>query len=90
MTLSQNQRGSSHIVALLVVVVVAGIAFAGYRVMNRDSIVASSVPAVSTSKVPATLKSKSDVEKANASLDSTAIDSSVDPGQLDGDINSLL
>ena len=87
-----NQRGSSHVVLVLAVVVIAAVGIIGYRVtQNQDP------AAVSTSTTPATtsedsgaINSKADLKDAEASLDNTAIDSSVNPDQLDDDINALL
>jgi hypothetical protein len=87
---SLNQTGASHIVALLglAVIVVAGVV--GYRVMSANQ---SDEPTVSisdsTTSEPDAIKSKADARQADAALDSTSIDSGVNPGQLDEDINSL-
>ncbi|MDB5164774.1 MAG: hypothetical protein JWL89_400, partial [Candidatus Saccharibacteria bacterium] len=40
--------------------------------------------------VPATLKSASDVRKADKALDNTAIDGQVNPNRLDSDLDALL
>ncbi len=91
MKYSLNQRGSSQLVAILAVAVIAAVGVVGYRVVSQPSNEQSSTPVVSSSaKVPTTIKSKSDVRKADAALNSTAIDSSVNPNQLDSDLNSLL
>lgn len=87
-----NQRGSSYIVAILAVGVVAGVGVIGYRVVNKPVTTDSTSPLVSNSstKVPTTIKSKADVRKADAALSTTAVDGSVNPAQLDSDLNSLL
>ncbi len=92
MKYSLNQRGSSHIVALLAVVVVAGVGVIGYRVMSKPATSASNSPLASNSsaEVPTTFKTKADVRKADAALSKTAVDGSVNPAQLDDDLNSLL
>ena len=90
MKIAQNQRGSG---LLAVVMVVAFLAIAGavaYRVSNNTQYASTSNTPVSRSTtVPATINSKPDLIRADATLDSTAIDSSVNPNQLDSDLNSL-
>ena len=90
MKISDNQAGASHIVALFAVLVIAAVGFVGYRVLNSNSDTADSTTLSSSSKEPATIKSKADFNAASKSLDNTAVDSSVDPGSLDSDLNSLL
>ena len=84
-----NQRGSSHLVLILAVIVLAGVSFAGYRVMNSSE---ASTPDVVSSKAgePDSIKSTADVKKASAALEDTAIDGPVNPAQLDSDMQSLL
>lgn len=88
--LISNQRGSSHIVAVLGVLVIALVAFAGYRVLNTVEPEASSDTAVvSENKIPSKIDSDADVKKAENALNSTAIDSDINPDTLNDDINSL-
>ena len=87
-----DQRGSSHIAAILAVVVVAAIGVVGYRVANKnsDTTTASTVSGyATTSEAPSTIKTRADVTKASAALDSTSIDT-VNPDQLDSDLSSIL
>jgi hypothetical protein len=84
-----NQKGSGHIVAIVGVLVIAVVAFAGYRVLSASKTDASNdTSAVKTSSAevaaPATVKTKADVTKATSALDSTEID-----GSLNSDINNL-
>jgi uncharacterized protein (UPF0333 family) len=81
-----NERGVGHLVALLVVAVVLAVGFVGWRVMNSKTTEDS---AVSTSG-PSKLKTKADVVKAANELEATNVDSTVNPDDLDSDINSLL
>lgn len=86
-----GQRGSSHIVLILAVVVIAAVGVAGYRVMQTDEpIVTNTTLPPRNTDAPDSIKSSADLKKAEASLDSTANDSSINPNQLDEDINSLL
>lgn len=84
-----NQRGSSHLVAVLAVIVLVGVGAAGYRVMQMGN---TTSPDVVSSKAgePGSIKSTADVKKASAALDDTAIDGPVNPAQLDSDMQSLL
>lgn len=90
MNILTNQRGSSHLAALLGVAVIVVIGVVGYRVMkttDTGNIVSSATR--STSKAPDSIKSTADLKQAGSALDSTAIDGSVNPNQLDGELNSL-
>lgn len=92
-SLRNDQRGASHIVALIVVVLVAVVGFAGYRVMNAQKNVASNSSTNSSQKsvaTPTRIQSKEDVTQASKSLDSDQIDSTLDTTSLDADLNSLL
>lgn len=83
MKVSLNQRGSSHLVMLLVLGVIVAVGAVGYRVMNSTETYVPQ-PAVSTpeTKVPKDIKSNVDLKKASAALDSTNIDGDVNPNQL--------
>jgi hypothetical protein len=86
-----NQKGSSHIVVALAVVVIAVVAFAGYRVLQNNNADTTSDTTVSThAAAPNTLNSTNDVRKADRSLDDQSIDGQVNPNKLDDDLNSLL
>ena len=87
-SLRSNQQGIGHVVALLVLVLVAAVAFAGWRVMNANK--TSDTTAQTASQTPSVLKTKADVTKAANELDATSVDSTVNPDSLDSDINSLL
>lgn len=84
-----NQRGSSHIILVLAVIVVAAAGFAGYRVMNASQASPTSSLRSKTSE-PASIKSSADLHKASAALDATSIDGAVNPAELDSDMSALL
>lgn len=89
-TIFTNQKGSSHIVALLGVLVIALAGFAGYRVLQSSEPEAAHDTVVATdNRIPAKIDSTSDVRKADKALDSTQIDDGVNPDTLNDDINSL-
>lgn len=97
-----NQAGAAHLVAILAVVVVVAVAFAGYRVMQanqtaNDAVTTSakktaSSPSssVTSADAPAKIETKADVQQAAKTLDADALESDLDPAQLDADLNSLL
>ncbi len=85
-----NQRGSSHIVLILGVVVVVAVAAVGYRVVSSTDTGTANTSISAKTSEPASIKSSADIKKASAALDDTAIDGSVNPAQLDRDLNSLL
>jgi len=90
MSLHRNQQGFGHLVAFLIIATVLAVGVVGYRVSrNATATTTPSNPVVSNA-VPKTLKTKADLTKADKSLDATPIDSSVNPNQLDNDLNSLL
>ena len=89
-SLRLNQKGSSHIVALMGVLVIALAGFAGYRVLqSSEPEAAHDTVVVTDNRVPAKIDNTSDVRKADKALDSTPIDEGVNPDTLNDDINSL-
>lgn len=91
MSLHSNQVGSHLLVVVVFLAVVSGIGVVGYRVVQSANGPVASDNAVSTStKAPAAITTKADIQKADAALDDTAIDGGINPKQLDGDIDSLL
>lgn len=86
-SLRTHEHGVGHVAALLGLVVLAVVAFAGWKVMAGNKATDSTVQVSST---PATLKTKADVTKAANELDATGVDSTVNPDSLDNDLNNLL
>lgn len=85
----RNQQGSTPIVLALVVVVLAVVAVAGYRVATQDTVASNSDrPVAKQAAVPETISSKADVRKANQALSSTNPDA-INPNQLDSDLSAL-
>ena len=91
MKISHDQRGIAHVlVVVLLMAVVAGVAFAGYRVVkNNESETASLSSGQSLTAVPKKFQSTSDLVKASKALDATPIESGVNPSQLDSDLNAI-
>jgi predicted negative regulator of RcsB-dependent stress response len=84
-TMRFNSRGIAHLAFLILVVVVAVVGVVGWRVMDSNKVVPTA-----TKAVPTTLTSKKDVTKAATELDATDVDGSLNPDQLNSDLNSLL
>jgi len=87
-----NQSGSLVVVILLAVTVIAVAGFVGYKVANNSSTETqvSSEPASSATAAKAEIKSSADVKKAATELETTNVDTQVNPDELDSDINSIL
>lgn len=81
-----SQKGASHIIAVLAIVVIGVAGFVGYKVMNNEKTASNTDTAQST--LPEQLKTKQDIDQASTSLDE--FDSDLNPEQLDADLNSLL
>lgn len=90
----KNQSGLTHpLTLLLVLAVVAAVAFVGWRVMNQNKEVDNSADLPQpTAKVavPDKIQSVQDLDRAKAALSQTNVDSDVDPNSLNADLNSLL
>jgi len=89
--MKKTQHGIAHLSLLLLVVIAAVVGFAGYKVMqsnhNKD-LSSGTTPAVANTVQ--TIQSKADLNTAEASLNSQNLDSDLNPGQFDQDVNSLL
>jgi hypothetical protein len=67
------------------VFVVVAIGLIGVRVLNHKN-----VTTASTTPIPATIKSTTDIDQASKSLDGTTIDSSLNTDNLDKDLDAVL
>ena len=89
--LFHNQRGATHIVAVLVVIIVAVVGFAGYAVMHGGSKKdVAKIPVAPKSTAPAVFTSKADAQQAVKALDNDKLDQNLDTTALDSDIDALL
>ena len=81
--LLRNSQGAAHLLAIGIVIIAAVVLYGGYRVVtaNKDDKQASQNSKTVT---------KEDLQKADASLDDKSLDESLDPSQLDGDMQELL
>ena len=91
MSISKSQAGIGHVVAFLLVVVVAGVAFAGYTVYKAGQKSDTSTNTVASAAVPASIKTKADLTATGNYLDTTAseLNTSLDPSALDSAISPL-
>lgn len=88
--LTKNQQGFG-VLAILFVLVVLGVAVVvGLRVANPSGSLTSSLTGGTEKKIPTKINSASDVQKAANALDSTNVESDVNPNSLDKDLNSVL
>lgn len=90
---SINQQGFEAVIVGVVLLFVAVIGFAGFKVMsmNKSAETASSIPTTKVGAVPP-IKTKSDLSKIDKALESSAIetDKNLDSKALDADLETLL
>lgn len=90
-SLRKSQSGLGAIAILLVIVVIAVIGLAGYRVKsglyNSNS---SSSPSASSAAAPKAIKNKADLRQANRAVQSLPISKDLNPDQLNGNVQALL
>lgn len=89
MRIRNSQAGVGHIAAVLVIVVVAVIGFAGYTVYKAGQ---DKQVATDTAQTNTAIKTKADLNNAGKLLDNTAtqLDNDLNTSVLDGDIDQLL
>lgn len=88
-----NQTGSHLLAALVGLVVLAGIGFAGYTVMHHQpAATTSTTTTASSSTVPASIKTTADLTTTEHALDnaSSQVDGSLNDNSLNSDLNDLL
>lgn len=87
MALSHSERGAGHIVAVLLVVVVAVVGFVGYTVTKSQT---KQKEPVSTTQQ--TVDAVPDLKQADTTLDDTdkELQTSLDTSALDEDIDAML
>jgi uncharacterized protein (UPF0333 family) len=86
-----SQHGIAHLGLVLLLLVAAVIAFAGYKVAKNNSDDKVNTTASSAAGTSAqVIRTKADLDNAAATLNNTNIDSDVNPDSLNSDVNSLL
>ncbi|MEI6481226.1 MAG: hypothetical protein WCO19_02880 [Candidatus Saccharibacteria bacterium] len=87
---SEQQSGSSHMIAIFALVVVMAIGSIGFVLMNKTKTAEAPTATVATvEKAPATLKSKADVKEAKKAVDAIPVEKDLDASQFDADISAL-
>jgi uncharacterized protein (UPF0333 family) len=88
-----SQKGFGHLGLLLLVVVVAIIGLAGYKVAKNhsdNSKLNSSTGAAATAQLIPTIKNTADLKTAETTLNSQNVDGDLNPDSLNQDVSSLL
>ncbi|MBX4201453.1 hypothetical protein KW803_00960 [Candidatus Saccharibacteria bacterium] len=88
-----RQSGFAHLALVLLVLVMAVVAFAGYMVyQNRqDTTTANTTSTALTGDTSVkVINSASDLDDATNTLNGAAVDSDLNPDQLNSDISNLL
>jgi uncharacterized protein HemX len=90
---NRSEQGVGHLLLLLGVVVIAAIAFVGYRVAtdkNSSTSSKSSQATTAETAAPQAINNTKDLEQAQSAVNSSNLDSDLDSSQMDSDVNSLL
>lgn len=89
-----NQAGFEAVAVLVVLLVVAAVGFAGYKVLGSHKSADNSQQAAvtSTAKVPATIKTKADLTATSKALDQSGaqLDNDLNGSSLNSDLNAML
>lgn len=87
-----NQSGFGHIVLLVVVLMVAVVAFAGYRVWSNQQAADTTTKTSAAATLPSSIETKADLTSTSKYLDNlgSQLDADLDGSSLDADINSML
>lgn len=94
-TSTQNQSGVAHLMAIGLVVLVAVVGFAGYKVMQAnkstttDNSVSRGVSLQTSATVPDTLSNAAELKTLSTVASSLPLDSDLNPATMDSDINQL-
>lgn len=92
-TRSFNANGFGHVALVFVVLFLAVVGFAGYKVVTANRSVATTPPAkTAATAVPAAINSKADLVQISKVLDSSSaqVDSSLNDNALNSDLNDML
>jgi heme/copper-type cytochrome/quinol oxidase subunit 2 len=87
----RHQAGFEAVGVLVAILIVAVIGFAGFKVMHMNK-AADSQQSASQPAVPAKIQTKSDLSQTGKSLDAASgqLDSSLNDGSLDADMDAML
>lgn len=83
-----NQSGFEHVTILVIVALAIAVGAVSYRVANKPA--AKTIQSKeTTTAVPETLKSKTDITNAKNSLNAQQVETDLNPAQLDKDLSDL-
>lgn len=87
-----KQSGIGHVVALFLVVLVAVIGLAGWKVATMDKAASGTANVSSSQEVPDKLETKADLVTTNKALDGAAndLDGGLNDSALNADLNDML
>lgn len=87
-----NQSGFGHIALLVVVLVVAVVGFAGYRVWSNQKTADTGAETNTAVTLPNTIETKADLTSTGQFLDDLGaqLNADLDVSSLDADIDSML
>jgi predicted negative regulator of RcsB-dependent stress response len=89
--MKRSQNGFAHLALVLLVLVMAVIAFAGYKVVkDRQDKTAANTTSTAITNTSETINTKADLDKAVNTLNNESVDSTLDPDSLNNDVTSLL
>jgi hypothetical protein len=92
MKTTKFQAGFSHVAVVLLILFVAVTGVAGYKVATMNNAPESAAVTSSTGSSPDTIKNQTDLQMTGKELDTAGaeLDSSLDDGSLDADLNDML
>lgn len=89
---THTQAGIGHVVAIFMVVFVAVIGFAGWKVATMDRSAPGTANVTLSAEVPEKLETKADLVTTSKALDGSAsdLDGGLNDSSLDADLNDML
>ena len=91
MNIKRTSKGFAHLSLLLLVLVVAVVAFAGYKVVkNRQVKTTANQTSTAIIQSAGQIKNTADLDNAANTINSQNVDGDLNPNDLNGDVNALL
>ena len=89
--MKRTQTGFAHLAPVLLLLVMAVIVFAGYRVVkNHQNQTAANKTSTAITNSSETINNRADLDKAANTLNSESVESDLNPNFLNNDVTSLL
>ena len=93
MSLRQAQQGAAHLVAILVLVLVVGVAAVGYRTYQASQDKKTATPSSNQTEqsdgVPDSIENEGDLMQADKAVEATPVKSDLDTDGLDDGLGEL-